>query len=514
MPKPLLQYRIFIASPGGLDDERRSFRARLLRFSEIHGEHLGAVFHPVAWEDRIGGVGRPQAIINEDLKQCDYAMFVLHDRWGTPPGRGYSSGTAEEWDLAEQLYKANKIRNIALFFRDVDPAKLRDPGPQLTAVLEFKRRIEAEKKYFAKSYSTVEQFADMLEGYLAQWLRDHSGAAGNASSTGPASLVAAPRTPNAAAGPGTAPGFSYWIDQAARLMEGGTPDYAAALFCADRAAAAANSDVDWAWARQQWAVAQFKLTKPDEAISAFDDVADRLSAATSPEGRRQVAMALLNKGLTLSAIGRRAEAIAAYDDLLARFGAAQDLPVRERLADALFSKGVALRALGRSAEEIAAFDDLLARFGAARELRLRAWVAKTLRNKGMRLGELGRSADALAALDELLARFGAAAELPLREQVAQALVNKGVRLSELGRSREEIAVYDDLISRFGAAPELLFREQVASALFNKGITLSELGRSREAFAAYDDLLSRFGAAPEPALQQMSDAARRRRDKLG
>jgi len=72
------------------------------------------MFHPVGWEDTIGGVGRPQEQINEDLKHCDYAVFVLHDRWGSPTGSGHTSGTEEEWALAEELYKATKIRNITL----------------------------------------------------------------------------------------------------------------------------------------------------------------------------------------------------------------------------------------------------------------------------------------------------------------------------------------------------------------------------------------------------------------
>jgi hypothetical protein len=126
--RQLTQYRVFIGSPGGLVEERNCFRSKLEKFSALHGEHRSALFHPVGWEDTIGGVGRPQALINEDLKQCDYAVFVLHDRWGTPTGSGHTSGTEEEWALAEGLYKANKIRNIALFFKDVDPRQLRDPG--------------------------------------------------------------------------------------------------------------------------------------------------------------------------------------------------------------------------------------------------------------------------------------------------------------------------------------------------------------------------------------------------
>ena len=102
MPKYLTQYRVFIGSPGGLEDERRGFRDKLERFTKYHAEPHSLTFHPVGWEDTIGGVGRPQELINEDLMQCDYAVFVLHDRWGSPTGSGHSSGTEEEWELAER----------------------------------------------------------------------------------------------------------------------------------------------------------------------------------------------------------------------------------------------------------------------------------------------------------------------------------------------------------------------------------------------------------------------------
>jgi len=124
------------------------------------------MFHPVGWEDTLGGVGRPQALINDDLKQCDYAVFVLHDRWGSPTGGGYTSGTEEEWTLAEELYVENKIRNIALFFKTVDSRQLRDPGKQLEAVLAFKKRIEEEKRN-ANSCTPI-RFLDNRGGQIAK----------------------------------------------------------------------------------------------------------------------------------------------------------------------------------------------------------------------------------------------------------------------------------------------------------------------------------------------------------
>ena len=161
MPKFLTHYRVFVGSPRGLDDERKGFRDTLERFNRHHGQPAGVLFDPVGWEDTIGGVGRPQELINDDLKQCDYAVFVLHDRWGTPTGSGHSSGTEEEWELAEHLYKETKIRNIALFFKHV--CGLPDPD-QLKKVLQFRETIEKEKKHFRKLILVCTSSATRLKG--------------------------------------------------------------------------------------------------------------------------------------------------------------------------------------------------------------------------------------------------------------------------------------------------------------------------------------------------------------
>lgn len=72
MPFPLTGYRVFIASPAGLQPERQLFRQTLERYNDEIAIMRGAMFMPVGWEDTLAGVGRPQELINEDLKKCDY----------------------------------------------------------------------------------------------------------------------------------------------------------------------------------------------------------------------------------------------------------------------------------------------------------------------------------------------------------------------------------------------------------------------------------------------------------
>jgi tetratricopeptide (TPR) repeat protein len=498
---------VFIGSPSGLEEERKRFRDLLEKYTMLHGEPRGVTFQPVGWEDTIGGVGRPQELINEDLKQCDYAVFVPHDRRGSPTGSGYSSGTEEEWELAERLYLETKIRNIALFFKQVDLNKLHDPGPQLTKVLEFKGKIEIGKNYLFKPYSGVEEFCEGLEAHLAKWLRDHEGS-GRGTALGGTAEIARPITTDVAATPPSsppgAPGFDFWIAQSTALLNtepADTRNYSAALFCSKQALAAANAGTQWARAKYSSGLAQFYLNDLRESIGTFLEIVEYSDFTNQKDKLIWQASAFFGQGAALAQLGRTEEEIAIYNDMVARFGTASELALREQVARALVYKGITLGQLDRSQEEIAVYDDVLGRFGTASELPLREEVSRALVNKGAALGQLDRSEEAIEVYDDVIARFGTAPELPLREPVARALVNKGATLGHLDRSGEAIAVYDDVVARFGTARELPLREQVARALVNKGAALGQLDRSKEAIAVYDDVVARFGTASELALRE-------------
>ena len=150
------------------------------------------------------------------------------------------------------------------------------------------------------------------------------------------------------------------------------------------------------------------------------------------------------------------QALQAADAVIKRLAGSDDLESRRNVAIALVNKGVTLAQLNRSENALAVYDDVVERFAAAPELALREQVAMALVNKGVRLGQLNRSEDALAVYDDVVERFGAAPELALRERVAMALINKGVTLGQLNRSEDELAVYDEVVERFGAAPEVAF----------------------------------------------------------
>ncbi len=459
MPKQITQYRVFIGSPGGVEEVRERFRDVLHAYTQSDCDRRGVHFHPVGWEATLGGVGRPQALINKDLESCDFAVFVLHDRWGSTTGNGYTSGFHEEWELAEALNKRGAMRRFVLLVKPIDPSRRGDPGPQLQQVLDFQQRIQAEKRHLYQTFTDTAAFEAALRHHLADWLHQHERPADLATGTPPAA------TPSA---PPSEPGFDYWMQEAERLDAASPPQHADVLFCATKAIAAATDDAEWARATNFVSVKRHLLGELEAGLSGYDAIIARLTDKPAPDARRFHARALRNKGVALSALGRDADALAAYDDLIARFANDPAPALREQVAMALFSKGVRLGAPGRGAEELAAYDDLLARF----------------------------------ANDPAPA---------LREQVAKALVNKGFRLGALGRGAEALAAFDDLLARFADDPAPALREPVATALFNTGVALGALGRGAEARAAHDDLLARFADDPTPAIQAIVEDARKRRN---
>ena len=180
MPKDLTSYRVFIASPGGLVHERQAFRDVIRLYNEQEAVPRGVHFVAEGWETKTGGVGRPQSLINETVRACDYFVLLLHDRWGTPPAdpgtpefKGYTSGTEEEYKVAMDCYAsdAHEMRDIVCLFKAVDPSKLSDPGEQLRRVLAFKKEIERQQLY--KEFDEIERFKEELRGKLAEWLRHH-----------------------------------------------------------------------------------------------------------------------------------------------------------------------------------------------------------------------------------------------------------------------------------------------------------------------------------------------------
>jgi hypothetical protein len=94
--------KVFLASPGDLQDERRAAKSVVDEFNKLWADKLGYHVELVGWEDTVSRFGRPQEIINQDLERCEYFVGMIYRRWGTPPGASsrYSSGFEEEFETS------------------------------------------------------------------------------------------------------------------------------------------------------------------------------------------------------------------------------------------------------------------------------------------------------------------------------------------------------------------------------------------------------------------------------
>jgi TIR domain-containing protein/uncharacterized protein DUF4062 len=172
MPRQLLLYRVFVASPSGLEQERAVFYKTLTEFNETEGIQSGIYFAPIGWELTLAGMGRPQQLINQEIETADFFVLLMADRYGSPTGRSsFRSGTEEELAIASKLLESGALRDIAVFFKDLPRSSLDDPGPQLRKVIDFRRKLEEEKKLLYGTFDSENALARSLRKLLQGWAR-------------------------------------------------------------------------------------------------------------------------------------------------------------------------------------------------------------------------------------------------------------------------------------------------------------------------------------------------------
>jgi hypothetical protein len=169
--KDLRELRVFMASPGDLTDERDALRDLERRLNAMLRER-GVRVSIEGWEEVQPDAGAPQDLINPLVYDCDVFVGLLNMRWGTPTDND-SSGFSEEFNIALRRRKeSGTTPAIGMYFRDIDPERLRDKGPQLEAVLAFKERVEAERLVLHKPFSSAHHLAlEVMNFLLSHMLR-------------------------------------------------------------------------------------------------------------------------------------------------------------------------------------------------------------------------------------------------------------------------------------------------------------------------------------------------------
>lgn len=173
------KYRLFLASPRGLEPERLRLAEVVTRVNARPGPSGRAQFELVEGVPApSGGEAISSKALRASLEGCDFFIFLLEDRWGTLPEgakkKNYQSATEEAYyaALAASLDKKRPMRALAGFFREVDERRLSDPGKQLRTLIKFRKKQERKGRSTSWVFDGLDQFGAVAERQLLAWAQE------------------------------------------------------------------------------------------------------------------------------------------------------------------------------------------------------------------------------------------------------------------------------------------------------------------------------------------------------
>lgn len=159
-------FRILIASPSDVTEEREIAVRTIQEWNDLNSAERQLVLLPIRWETHSAPEygKRPQEVINRQVVDtCDLMVGVFWTRVGSPTGIA-ESGTIEEIERV-----ANKGKPIMLYFSQAkqDPEKI--DIDQLSKLREFKKKTFPNA--LIQTYADLIEFKDKLTKHLEIQLR-------------------------------------------------------------------------------------------------------------------------------------------------------------------------------------------------------------------------------------------------------------------------------------------------------------------------------------------------------
>jgi len=169
MPTTVSKYRIFLASPSDLTEEREAIDAVISELNENYGNQNNIIIELLKWETNSAPAisnDSVQAIINNDIPEYDLFIGLLWMKFGTPT-KLFGSGTEKEFELAHAkfLKDPNSIQ-ILFYFKNAFPATFDDIDPeQLIKVKKFKSSL-GDKNVLYWDYDQNEDLCRFLRTHI------------------------------------------------------------------------------------------------------------------------------------------------------------------------------------------------------------------------------------------------------------------------------------------------------------------------------------------------------------
>ncbi|WES95742.1 hypothetical protein P2W68_12825 [Chryseobacterium arthrosphaerae] len=160
-------YRILIASPSDVEEEREVAARIIQEWNDLNSFNKKIVLLPIRWETHTSpsyGL-RPQEIINNQIvNECDLLIGFFWTKIGSPTGEDIS-GTIEEIKRV-----SSEGKPVMLYFskRGKDPSLIEIE--QLTKLNEFKKDIY--KVALVENFNSIVDFRDKLSRHLEMKIRE------------------------------------------------------------------------------------------------------------------------------------------------------------------------------------------------------------------------------------------------------------------------------------------------------------------------------------------------------
>ncbi|BDU50942.1 DUF4062 domain-containing protein [Haliovirga abyssi] len=154
-------YKILIASPSDVSQEREELKNLIFNWNMINSTHYKIMFSPVMWEANVTPElgGRPQEIINEQIvNDCDILIGVFWTRLGTPTGVE-ESGTIEE---INQFISSDKKTMIYFSNTPIVPSSI--DSLQYEKLTNFKNYLYEQG--VVDNFSSISEFKSKINNHL------------------------------------------------------------------------------------------------------------------------------------------------------------------------------------------------------------------------------------------------------------------------------------------------------------------------------------------------------------
>lgn len=174
MPKQIIQYNIFVASPSDVKVERDSLEEIIKEINLSTANNFGIKLELIRWESHVYpdfGLSS-QEVINKQIND-DYDIFIgiMWSKFGTPT-KIAESGTKEEFLRAYEKWKMDEKSMKLMFYFKNSPIQMENIDfEQIQFIRDFKNEL-GEKGGLYWHYKDTEEFNQLLRIHINKVIGD------------------------------------------------------------------------------------------------------------------------------------------------------------------------------------------------------------------------------------------------------------------------------------------------------------------------------------------------------